>query len=261
MSVLPATEAPDPELISRVRDGDISAYGVLFSRHVDSANRLGRLLADGPAADDLVSAAFVKVLNELLGGAGPDVSFRAHLLRSVHQLHLERGAPDTQRLTTPDNHAGIGIEAVAPAFASLPERWQMVLWHLEVEGQEPAEVAPLLGMSASSVCGTGPPCARGAAPGIPDRVHASDLSSTRRAGRPATSGRLPPGRAGPRRRAQVEEHLGACRRCSVVYLGLIEVKSSMAAALAPALLGAVRGGLPRGRAPQPRRLASGSPRA
>ena len=36
-------ELTDPELISRVREGDVAAYGVLFSRHVDAATRLARL--------------------------------------------------------------------------------------------------------------------------------------------------------------------------------------------------------------------------
>ena len=42
-------------------------------------------------------------------------------------------------------------EAAARAFHSLPERWQLVLWHVEVEGQRPAEVAPLLGVKANAV--------------------------------------------------------------------------------------------------------------
>lgn len=47
-------EAPsDAELISRVRAGDVAAYGALFSRHVQSANRLSRQLVRGPDADDL----------------------------------------------------------------------------------------------------------------------------------------------------------------------------------------------------------------
>lgn len=35
-----ALELSDPELISRVREGDVAAYGTLFQRHVDAANRL-----------------------------------------------------------------------------------------------------------------------------------------------------------------------------------------------------------------------------
>ena len=54
----------DAELISRVRGGDVAAYGELFCRHVqDAANRLARQLVRGPDADDLVSEAFAKVLS------------------------------------------------------------------------------------------------------------------------------------------------------------------------------------------------------
>ena len=44
MSATDATdeELTDPELISRVREGDVGAYGTLFSRHVDAATRLAR---------------------------------------------------------------------------------------------------------------------------------------------------------------------------------------------------------------------------
>ena len=40
---------------------------------------------------------------------------------------------------------------IARAFASLPERWQAVLWHTEIEGARPADVAPLLGLTANGV--------------------------------------------------------------------------------------------------------------
>src|SRR4051794_6037424 len=154
------TEPTDPELICRVREGDVDAYGMLFSRHVDAANRLARTLVPGPDADDLVSEAFVKVLNVLLGGGGPDVAFRAYLLTAVRRLHVDR-MRSTQKATPTDDLspydrgvpfadttiAGFEGGAAAKAFASLPERWQLVLWHLEVENQKPAEIAPLLGMT------------------------------------------------------------------------------------------------------------------
>ena len=147
-----------------MRGGDVAAYGTLFSRHVDAATRLARQLVRGSDADDLVSEAFVKVLNVLLGGGGPDVAFRAYLLTAVRRLHVDK-VRSNQRLTTTDDLtpfdpgvpfndtavAGFEGGAAAKAFASLPERWQLVLWHLEVEGQKPADIAPLLGMSANSV--------------------------------------------------------------------------------------------------------------
>ena len=82
-------DAPsDAELISRVRGGDVAAYGELFSRHVDAAKRLSRQLVRGPDADDLVSEAFAKVLTVLQGGGGPDVAFRAYLLTSVSSRYI-----------------------------------------------------------------------------------------------------------------------------------------------------------------------------
>jgi DNA-directed RNA polymerase specialized sigma24 family protein len=40
---------------------------------------------------------------------------------------------------------------IARAFRSLPERWQAVLWHTDIEASGPAEIAWLLGLSANSV--------------------------------------------------------------------------------------------------------------
>jgi DNA-directed RNA polymerase specialized sigma24 family protein len=96
-------------------------------------------------------------------GGGPDLAFRAYLLTAVRRLHVDRCRAASRLHTTgPDavrrevafrDTALEGFESAtaARAFASLPERWQLVLWHTEVEGQRPAEVAPLLGRSPNSV--------------------------------------------------------------------------------------------------------------
>ena len=41
--------------------------------------------------------------------------------------------------------------AVAAAFNSLPERWQAVLWHVDIEGMKPAAAAPFIGISPNGV--------------------------------------------------------------------------------------------------------------
>src|SRR3954452_4927101 len=92
----------DAELISRVRGGDTAAYGDLFSRHVQAANRLAKQLIRGPDADDLVSEAFAKVLTVLQAGGGPDVAFRAYLLTSVRRLHVDRVRSQAKLQTTGD---------------------------------------------------------------------------------------------------------------------------------------------------------------
>jgi len=243
-------ELTDPELISRVREGDVAAYGTLFARHVDSATRLARVLVNRSDADDLVSEAFVKVLNVLLGGGGPDVAFRAYLLTAVRRLHIDK-VRSNQRLTTTDDLtpfdpgvpftdtavAGFEGGAAAKAFASLPERWQMVLWHLEVENQKPADIAPLLGMSANSVSALAYRAREGLRQAYLN-MHSGDLISDACRDTNGLLGGYVRGALSRRDATRVEDHLEHCRRCTAVYLELSEVNSSLAAVLGPALLGA-----------------------
>src|SRR5918995_4415505 len=244
-------ELTDPELISRVREGDVGAYGTLFSRHVDAASRLARLLVGGPDSDDLVSEAFVKVLNVLLAGGGPDVAFRAYLLTAVRRLHVDKMRGQQRLTTTADmtpfdpgvpfaDPAVAGFEggAAAKAFASLPERWQMVLWHLEVENQKPADIAPLLGMSANSVSALAYRAREGLRQAFLN-MHSGDLVNDACRETNDLMGAYVRQALSRRDTAKVEDHLDQCRRCTAVYLELSEVNSSLAAVLGPALLGGI----------------------
>jgi RNA polymerase sigma factor (sigma-70 family) len=244
-----ATGANDAELISRVRGGDVDAYGELFSRHVDAATRLARTLAGSADADDLVSESFVKVLNVLLGGGGPDIAFRAYLLTAVRRLHVDkvratRRATPTDDLTPYD--AGVpfkdtvisGFEggAAARAFASLPERWQMVLWHLEVEGQKPADVAPLLGMSANSVSALAYRAREGLRQAFL-QMHTADLVDENCRWTHDKIGAYVRNGLSRRDHDKVERHLDECRRCTAIYLELAELNTSLAAVIGPLVLG------------------------
>jgi len=247
-------ELSDAELISSVRGGDVSAYGDLFARHRDAATRLARQLVSAPDADDLVSEAFAKVLNVLLAGGGPDVAFRAYLLTAVRRLHVDKirataRATPTDDLTPYEDPepfadtviAGFEGGAAAKAFASLPERWQLVLWHLEVEGQKPADIAPLLGMSANSVSAL----AYRAREGLRQaylQMHTADLVDPDCQWTHAKLGAYV--RKGLSRRdvQKVESHLDGCRKCTAMYLELDEVNSSLAALLGPLVLGAAAAG-------------------
>jgi RNA polymerase sigma factor (sigma-70 family) len=253
--IVPESSAPsDPELIAAVRAGDSEAYGILFERHRSAALSLARQIAGPSDADDLVSDAFIKLLRVLQSGGGPDVAFRAYLLTAVRRLHIDR-IRSTARVTPSDNleqfdpgtpFADTAVDkfenaAAAKAFASLPERWQLVLWHLEVEGQKPAEVAPLLGMTANSVSAL----AYRAREGLRQaylQMHLADTGAeqcrwvTERLGAYVRKG------LSKRDAAKVEEHLDDCAKCSAVYLELTDVNSNLSAILAPALLGAAAAG-------------------
>ena len=253
--LLSDVDAPsDAELISRVRGGDVAAYGELFSRHKDAANRLAKQLVRGPDADDLVSEAFAKVLTVLQGGGGPDVAFRAYLLTAVRRLHVDKIRAG-QRLQTTDDMtpfdpgvpfkdtavAGFETGAAAQAFASLPERWQLVLWHLEVEGQKPADIAPLLGMSANSVSALAYRAREGLRQAFLT-MHLSDISETDCRWVNEHLGAFVRKGLSKRDATKVQTHLDGCRRCTAMYLELADVNSNLAGIIGPLLLGAAAAG-------------------
>ena len=101
----------DAELIAAVRGGDQAAYGELFERHRDAATRLARQIAGSSDADDLVSEAFIKVLNVLSAGGGPDLAFRAYLLTAVRRLHVDK-IRRTSKVTPTDE-----LESLRPGRA------------------------------------------------------------------------------------------------------------------------------------------------
>jgi RNA polymerase sigma factor (sigma-70 family) len=172
-SPLPSdVEVSDAELMTLVRNDEISAYAVLYRRHVGSAYRQARLFTRSKSeADDLVSEAFAKVLNTLRAGRGPADRFRAYLLTALRNAAYDQIRRDRKLEWTADvsqvhgiRHetlsvpftdpaiAGLERRLVAQAFATLPERWQRVLWHTEVDGRRPGDLAPLFGISPNSVC-------------------------------------------------------------------------------------------------------------
>jgi RNA polymerase sigma factor (sigma-70 family) len=240
----------DADLISAVRGGDVGAYGQLFGRHVDAARRLARQLVRPGDVDDLVSDAFARVLDVLQRGGGPDLAFRAYLLTTVRRLHVDRCRAAARLHTTDDLtpfDAGVafrdtaleGFESAtaARAFASLPERWQVVLWHTEVEGQRPAEVAPLLGMSPNSVAALAYRAREG--------LRQAFVSQHARPGedRPACAwtrehlGSYLRHGLGRRDTRRLEDHLRSCRECTAVHLELGEENARLAGVLGPLVLG------------------------
>lgn len=244
----------DAQLIADVRAGDTAAYGLLFQRHAASATRLARQLLSTGEADDLVSEAFLKVLSLLQDGKGPDEAFRAYLLTAVRRLHVDRIRATTRTRPTDDEHvldrgvpfddavsAAFENDAAARAFASLPERWQLVLWHLEVEGQKPAAVAPLLGMSPNSVSALAYRAREGLRAAYLESHAAATTDEACRAVTPLLGGFVRQ-TLSARDTAKVDRHLDGCRRCTGVHLELVEVNQNLRGLLAPALLGPAAAG-------------------
>ncbi|WP_201452574.1 sigma-70 family RNA polymerase sigma factor [Streptomyces sp. HM190] len=170
-------EPSDADLIEQMRAGRDSAYEELYRRHAEAVRRYARTCCrDAHTADDLTAEVFARMLQAVRGGAGPEHAVRAYLLTSVRRVaadwttsarreHLvddfavfaaqaARGAKvsdsDTLDLGADVRAMHEAEQSMAMrAFRSLPERWQAVLWHTEVEDESPSEVAVLFGLDAN----------------------------------------------------------------------------------------------------------------
>ncbi|MCP2325445.1 RNA polymerase sigma factor (sigma-70 family) [Hamadaea flava] len=241
----------DAELLTRVRGGDTDAYGELYRRHADAAKRLAVVLArDRGEAEDLAADAFARVLGTLRAGGGPQTAFRPYLLTSVRNAFYDRVRRNQKVEPTdvieeyerPEPYEDPSIAALersyaARAFARLPERWRAVLWHTEVEGETPTQIAPLFGLTANAVA----VLAFRARERLRQGYLAEHITLT---GSPRChwTGEHLPGyvRAGlaGRERTKVEDHLAECAECRRLHRELTEANVSLRVVLAPLLLGA-----------------------
>src|SRR6476660_9794862 len=245
----------DPELITRVRAGDRQAFGELYKRHSGPATSLARQFARSVAeSDDLVSESFARVLDNLLAGKGPDTAFRAYLFTSIRNTAYDRTRKDKRLQFTDDMTAHdspvpgddpvlMKMESglVAAAFAQLPERWQAVLWHTQVEGESPAQVGALLGMAPGAVSSL----AFRAREGLREAYLQAHLAETAAEQCRSTVERLGAwtrGGLSKRETQQVDAHLKTCDRCRALAAELEEVNAGLRGLLAPLLLGGAAAG-------------------
>jgi len=220
----------DAELVSAARAGDADAYAELSARHIEAARRLARQLVPSDAVDGLVEEALAKVRLVLQRGDGPDLAFRPYLLTAVCRLHV-----DHTPTAAPEVAESHDAAAAARAFSSLPEPWRMVLWHTEVEGQSPDQVAELLGERPESV----PALVTRAREGMRialitrhDGTADQECDWTRH-----HLGAYVRQVSFDRDTARVERHLGSCERCAAILLELTEGSTDVRGVLAPLVLG------------------------
>ncbi|MDO8362265.1 MAG: sigma-70 family RNA polymerase sigma factor [Actinomycetota bacterium] len=238
----------DAELIAGARKGDSEAYGELYRRHVDSARAAARALTRSHSdADDVTSEAFARVLRALQGGGGPEVSFRPYLVTAVRNVFYDRVRRDREQpsedlndevnvaLLDSANSKEDGALAAA-AFATLPERWQLVLWHTEVEGRSVSEVAPLLGLAPNAVAAL----AYRAREGLRQaylQVHLRDQHTAECRECSSNLGAYVRDGLSARDRRRIDAHLETCASCRALVAELADTNATLRAALIPALLG------------------------
>ncbi len=179
-----------------------------------------------------MAEAFVRVLHVLKAGGGPSSSFRGYLLTVLRNIVTEWSRASERQVPVPDvssyEHetvASAGSEALKnldhhlalQALASLPERWQDVLWYTVVQAEEPAAIAGLLGISPNSVAAL----AYRAREGLRQAYLTAHLNPKSWSARceyfvvrlaPHSRGRL--GKCGSE---AMQIHLANCERCQILY--------------------------------------------
>ncbi|HEX6336048.1 MAG TPA: sigma-70 family RNA polymerase sigma factor [Jiangellaceae bacterium] len=229
----------------------MSAFEALHRRHLSDARRVARIVSDtDQQADDIVAEAFARALAKVRAGTGP-----TDVLTPYLRIVVRRLAVDRHRARSREGHPADSAmldelptvdDVIAPqsdrdlvraAFESLPERWQRVLWHTEIEGRRPASLVPALGGSPNAVAAL----AYRAREGLRQAFLAIHLAAST----PPLCRPYVPKLAAYIRRALPEQedvsvaiHLDVCAQCRERRDQLLLLVSDLRGVLVPALLGA-----------------------
>ncbi|WP_442544111.1 SpaH/EbpB family LPXTG-anchored major pilin [Arthrobacter sp. KN11-1C] len=242
----------DPHIMAMVRDGDASAFDVLFRRHVAAAQFVARAQTDNASdADDVVAEAFASIFQALTEGKGPDQFFRSYLLTAVRRIAYDRNrkARRTQIVGDVDVLDTVSVDAdtvldafesstMAKAFKSLPERWQAVLWHVDIEGLKPAAAAPFIGLSPNGVSSL----VIRAREGLRQAYLQNHITVVSDDSCVEFSSQLGKYARGGLKRASYEKvkaHLEECPKCTAVLVELNDVQAGMRALVFPLVVGVV----------------------
>lgn len=157
----------DSCLIAGVRAGDPEAMAVLYERHREAGLHFARgLMSSRQEAEDVVQEAFMKAFSAIRNGHGPTDIFAPYLNTSIRSVAntfwkkytREQPAPDEDLDTRPEEDPRLETvlavfehERITLAMKSLPERWRTVLWHAEVLGRMPRDIAPLMDLEPNAV--------------------------------------------------------------------------------------------------------------
>ncbi|WP_344861115.1 sigma-70 family RNA polymerase sigma factor, partial [Planomonospora alba] len=251
------TSQGDAELLAATRDGNAAAYGGLYERHAPAARALARqLVRSATEAEEVVAETFTRILDLTRRGGGPREAFRIHLLTAVRRTACDRerrgeaggpaagaesGPPDLAVPFVDPALSGLERSLVARAFLALPERWQLLLWHLEVEEADPAEVAPLLGLPAQEVA----ELLVRAKEGLRQACLKVHLTGAHRKGcRPTLSklGAYVRGGLAKRESRVLDRHMEGCADCRSVFMELTDVDRGLRVIVGPLIAGPVLDG-------------------
>lgn len=249
-SSLTAGVDSDPHLLDLVRQGAAEAFDALYNRHLPIAQYVARQQTDNPSdADDVVAESFASIFQSLKDGKGPKEFFRSYLLTVVRRTAYERNkkarrtpmAADDSILDSAVHDADTVLmefesSTMAKAFKSLPERWQAVLWHMDIEGLKPAAVAPFVGLSPNGVSSL----AIRAREGLRQAYLQHHISQAVDEACDEFASQLGKYARNALKRSSQEKvnaHLAGCAKCTALLMELNDVQGRMRAILFPLVAG------------------------
>lgn len=157
----------EAHLIVGVRSGEPAAMAQLYERHRAPGLQFARSLLNSlEDAEDVLHEAFTKSVSAIRNGYGPTDTFGPYLSTCVrsaaNSLWTKRAQEspscldhlDAEAIEDPALETILSVfehENIAAAMRSLPDRWRTVLWHAEVMGEPPRNIAPLLGIEPNAV--------------------------------------------------------------------------------------------------------------
>jgi len=244
----------DSDLIKRTRDGDKDAYEALWTRHSAAGLALASRLSSHDA-EDLVVEAYMKVLQAIRSGHGPQDTFRSYLfaaIRSASATHHKQlsgvvlGLEEVGLAASPVEEQAVSdadSERIGRVFAAMKPRSRQVLWLSQVEGLPTDEIGVRLGLTHTNVTTT---VSRAkdefASLWIQDHVHVMGVGQgTEDAYVLRHTGVYLAGSARPAVQARVEAHLADCEQCAAVVDEARDLAGMFRSGLAPAVLGAAGG--------------------
>lgn len=243
-------ERSDGQLIALVRGGNSRAFDELYRRHRAIAIGTAHNILDNSSdVEDVVADSFAYLFSKLREGHGPDSFFRGYILTAVRRnCYARNRASSRTRLSETDEVLDRPVVdpdrlieefesvAIVKAFSQLPERWQSVLWYLDVEQEPTQTVAARMGMTANSVSALVMRARDGLRAGylqqhmVIEQDPACKSYVTKLAKYAAKTLSLPV-------RTKVENHLNVCGHCTAVLVNLRDSAPALRAALVPALAG------------------------
>lgn len=246
----PSETAGDAELILLVRQGNQRAFALLHQRHSSAAMRVARIYANSyHSAEDITAEAFSRLYTTLRNDNGPTENFRAYLFTVIRRVAQGVNTKVANEQLTDDfgpfeyshlSHEPVGNEfgdgMVGDAYFSLPERWQTVLWYVDVEGIPTQEAAALLGLSPNATAALAYRAREGLRSAFLQQhapvLAASSCEPFRAKLAPDVRGTL-----SARERKSLQAHLDTCTDCTTIRSDLTHINVKLRTVVLPLAIG------------------------